>query len=419
MQKLGKKLQQPAWKRINAWLHLWLGLTSGLVVFVVSITGCIYAFEKEIRDWTQPYQYVEPQAGPFLPPTRLSSLARAYAFGNLPDTGEYRIRSVQYGEPGMAAIAAYQTKKQGYTMVYLNPYNGAVLHEKILKQDFFRIILAGHFYLWLPPKIGQPVVASATLIFVVLLVSGLVMWWPKNLKRANSDKSFKIKWKARFKRLNYDLHNVLGFYVLLFGLVLGLTGLVWGFEWFNKSVYWAASGGHSLPAKEKSVSDTAGFRQGIGTVQADRLWLLLRPESRNEQGRIQIQFPMKKMDVFTVISNPDLVTYYRREQRRYDRYSLAQMPLNGVFAKPFVEASGADKLNRMNYDIHVGAVLGLPGKILAFFASLICGSLPVTGFFIWFWKKKKQRRKERMLMQQPVVMKPQRRRVMIPEPEFV
>jgi uncharacterized iron-regulated membrane protein len=387
-----KRRHKSPLRRVNDWLHLWLGLSSGLVVFIVSITGCIYAFEKEIRDVTQPYQFVEKQDKPFLPPSRLSAIARDYAFGTLPDTGELRIRSIQYGDAGAAAIAAYQTKEQGYTMIYLNPYSGKVLHEKILKKDFFRIILAGHFYLWLPPKIGQPVVASATLIFVVLLLTGLVMWWPKNLKKANRNKSFKVKWKASFKRLNYDLHNVLGFYVLLIGLVLALTGLVWGFQWFNKSLYWTASGGRSLPAKEKHISERPETVRVTPASQADKLWLLLRPDSRNTQGSIRIQLPMKEDGVFEVVTNPERGTYYRREQSRYDQYSLQPLALQDVFAKNFKEASGADKLNRMNYDIHVGAVLGLPGKILAFFASLICGSLPVTGFIVWWGKRRKKRR---------------------------
>jgi len=51
----------------------------------------------------------------------------------------------------------------------------------------------------------------------------------------------------------------------------------------------------------------------------------------------------------------------------------------------------ADKIVRMNYDIHVGAVLGLPGKFLAFFASLVAASMPVTGFCIWWGRRKKKK----------------------------
>jgi uncharacterized iron-regulated membrane protein len=244
--------------------------------------------------------------------------------------------------------------------------------------------------LWLPPKIGKPIVASSVLIFVVLLITGLVMWWPKNLKKANSDKSFRIKWGAKLKRLNYDLHNVLGFYVMLIGLVLALTGLVWGFEWFNKSLYWASSGGHSYPGKDKSVSDTTRKVSIVPMAQMDRLWLQLRPASQNAEGTVQIQLPMKAEDVYAVNENPQTGTYYRREFSRFDQYTLGRLPVKGVFAKKFSAASGADQLNRMNYDIHVGAILGWPGKIMAFFASLICGSLPITGFMVWLGKRRKK-----------------------------
>lgn len=388
-----KKTGNSVFRKINDWLHLWLGLTSGLVVFIISITGCIYVFEKDIRSFTQPYQFVERQGQPFMLPSQLVSIAQNYAFGNLPDTGEQQIKSIQYGDESRAAIAAYQTKKEGYVMIYMNPYTGEVLHKKVLNRDFFRIILAGHFYLWLPKEIGKPVIATSTLIFVVLLLTGIVMWFPKNLKKANVDKSFKIKWKATFKRLNYDLHNVLGFYVMLIALVLALTGLVWGFEWFNKSLYWTASGGKTFPGKEKHVSDTTKMILAENAPMIDQLWLKLRPNLKNEKGSLQIQIPLKKDDVFSVIYNPQHDTYYKREMSRYDQYTLASLSLKGVFAKSFEEAAFADKLNRMNYDIHVGAILGMPGKIIAFFASFICATLPVTGFIVWWGKRNKKKKK--------------------------
>ena len=59
------------------------------------------------------------------------------------------------------------------------------------------------------------------------------------------------------------------------------------------------------------------------------------------------------------------------------------------------QATNADRLMRMNYDIHTGAIAGLPGKTLAFLASLIVASLPVTGFLIWWGRKQKSKRKSR------------------------
>jgi len=49
----------------------------------------------------------------------------------------------------------------------------------------------------------------------------------------------------------------------------------------------------------------------------------------------------------------------------------------------------------MNYDIHVGAIAGMPGKIIAFLASLLSASLPVTGFIIWWDREKRKRQSKR------------------------
>jgi uncharacterized iron-regulated membrane protein len=57
----------------------------------------------------------------------------------------------------------------------------------------------------------------------------------------------------------------------------------------------------------------------------------------------------------------------------------------------FAEARLADKLFRMNYNIHVGAIAGIAGKVTAFLASLIAASMPVTGFVIWWGRRRKTR----------------------------
>src|SRR5690606_7812978 len=123
--------------------------------------------------------------------------------------------------------------EENYKLVYLNPYSGELLKYKDMNRDFFRIVLDGHFYLWLPHKIGQPVVASATLIFVIMMISGVILWWPSSKK--TTKQRFKIKWNARWRRRNFDLHTVLGFYMTWVAVFLAFTGLVWGFQWFANS----------------------------------------------------------------------------------------------------------------------------------------------------------------------------------------
>src|SRR5690606_1171480 len=121
----------------------------------------------------------------------------------------------------------YAPPESYYYIVYMDPYSGAVKKVKNMDRDFFRIMVDGHFYLWLPPQIGQPIVASATLIFLVLMITGVILWWPRN--RHAAKQRFKIRFNARWRRVNYDLHNVLGFYMTWVAIFLAVTGLVWGF----------------------------------------------------------------------------------------------------------------------------------------------------------------------------------------------
>ena len=86
-------------------------------------------------------------------------------------------------------------------------------------------------------------------------------------------------------------------------------------------------------------------------------------------------------------------TNYNADYFHYDQYTGKSLKTVGSWDSKFKDAKLADKIARMNYDIHVGAVLGLPGKILAFFASLIAASLPVTGFVIWWGRRKKSKAK--------------------------
>ena len=91
-----------------------------------------------------------------------------------------------------------------------------------------------------------------------------------------------------------------------------------------------------------------------------------------------------------IAKNPDPTTYWKADYRYFDQHTLQEIEVKHMFGK-FANATVADKIIRMNYDIHIGAIAGLPGKIIAFIASLIAASMPVTGVIIWIGRKKKKR----------------------------
>lgn len=368
-------------KNLRYWigqLHLWLGFTSGIIVFILAVTGCIYAFQEEIKNLTQPYRYVEAQNAPVLLPSRFKAIAEKELPGK-------HIHAIIYTKPGNAAqVAFYNLDPEYYYLVYLNPYSGEVLKVKDENADFFRWVLMGHFYLWLPPEIGQPVVASATLVFLVMLITGLVLWWPKNKKAAKP--RFTIKWSARWRRKNYDLHNVLGFYATWIAIILAVTGLVFGFQWFANGLYTLTGGEKSIVYAEPA-SDTTKVLHGKMPAY-DQLYLRMRAE--NPRAKImEVHVPETSASALEVSINPDDGTYWQADYRYFDQYTLEEISVDHIYGRS-ENASIADNLIRMNYDIHTGAVIGLPGKILAFFASLICASLPVTGFYIWWGRRNKK-----------------------------
>ncbi|MFN4315701.1 MAG: PepSY-associated TM helix domain-containing protein [Chitinophagaceae bacterium] len=358
--------------------HLWLGLSSGLIVIFLGITGCILAFELEIRSWTEPYQFTDKRDAAYLPPSQLKAAADPHMMSG-------KTLGITYPGEGKSAIAAYYDENH-YELVYLDPYTAEVLKHKDMTQDFFRIVLDGHFYLWLPHHIGQPIVATATLIFLVMLITGIVLWWPRN--KAARKQRFSIKWSGRWRRKNYDLHNVLGFYMSWIGVFIAITGLVFGFEWFARSVYWVSSGGEIMEEHRHPVSDST--QRLASANMADQLWEEHSTKLEKDES-LGIYFANLPSDPVEAVVNHRPGTYYNSDFYHYDQYSGKELPATGSYAGAFRDASVADKIVRMNYDIHVGAIAGLAGKFLAFFASLIAASLPVTGFCIWWGRRKKKK----------------------------
>jgi uncharacterized iron-regulated membrane protein len=370
-------------KKFIGKVHLWLGFISGLGVFIIAITGCILAFQQEIETVTKPYMHTASRPGvKLLPPSVLKAIAVKEVTDKQPNGINYP------GKDRSASVMFYGSDPDYYYQVFMDPYTGKVIKVWSEEGDFFHFILHGHYYLWLPPKVGQPVVASITLIFVTMLISGLILWWPKN--KAAAKQRFTVKWDAKWRRRNYDLHNVLGFYIVIIGLLLATTGLVWGFEWFSKSLYFATSGGKALPVYAPPLSDTT--KQAMYSIPEDQIWQQLAGQAP-EGAAISVGFDTVRSAAIAASVNYRPGTYYMMDNYYFDRNTLAVLPADGPYTGEYAKAGFADKVRQMNYDIHVGAILGLPGKIIVFIASLICASLPLTGIYIWWGRRHKKVKK--------------------------
>ncbi len=368
-------------KKLFHTLHLWLGLASGLLVFIIAITGALYAFQEEITGIGK-YHYVEERNENFMLPSQLSKVAVNMLPGK-------ELHAVKYNGKTKAAEAIfYGYNPEYYQIVYLNPYTGEVLKVKDMNKDFFRFIMQGHYYLWLPPHIGHPLVASSTLVFLIILITGLAIWIPKNRKALNNRIWFRWKKGTKWPRINLDLHVVGGLYVTVFALIFAITGLVWGFEWFSNAYYQAAGGEKSL-AYTEVLSHNQGTSSTLKVIEPlDKVWMLMQ---REYPDAASIEVHPVHSDTASIAANANQRDgkYWKTDYRYFDQYTLQEILTKNIYGR-FKDTDFADKLMRMNYEIHTGAILGLPSKIFAFLMSLFIASFPVTGFILW-WKKRKKK----------------------------
>ncbi|WP_212006237.1 PepSY domain-containing protein [Chitinophaga sp. HK235] len=371
-------------------LHLWLGLASGLIVLIISITGCLFVFQREINELVYHRQLQVVPQEQTLPLSVLRDHAQQVLGADKPilsmTTWRLPDRAWEFmAYKGNDTAITYFGAVEYYESVLVNPYTGQITGKIDYKHNFFNIVKNIHWSLLLNTRYGQPVVGWSTVIFVVLLITGLIMWWPKRWTKAARDQSFKIKWKAGFKRINYDLHNVLGFYSLLVALVIALTGMVWAFKWFEAAVYVAASGTTTAPVSP--VYTSAKTTAGAGNQPLDMAFNTAQPMLKNVD-RVFVYPAAYPEGVHTIGGYKGKDTYFGADELKFDQYTGKLLG-----REEYRKKNSGEKLIAMNYDIHVGAIGGLPGKILAFIISFICASLPVTGFYIWWGKQRKARKK--------------------------
>lgn len=365
--------------------HLILGLVSGIVVFIVSLTGACWAFQKEITEWVEGEISIEVQENmPFI----LADEARRIALEIYPDK---TIHGTAYGkidEP--IQVIFYQAEPEFYHTVFLHPQTGKVLKTKNHREGFFWFVLKGHIYLWLPKVIGSEVTRYGTMIFVVLLITGVILWLPK--KKIHLKQRLKFKWKktTRWRRKNYDLHHILGFYISTLALVIAFSGLIMAFNWVYFVTYktWGGDKDPRFVIPENIKKQGSPKPEKITVLNELVPKLMAENPSYHE---IELHYPTTDTtSIYVEVSHQEGV-YYSSDYRFFDQNTGKELNPKSIYGK-YDNASIADKVIRMNYDIHIGAIGGIIGKIIAFVVSLLSASLPITGFLLWWGRKNKAKK---------------------------
>ncbi|TVZ53179.1 PepSY-associated TM helix domain-containing protein [Dokdonia sp. Hel_I_53] len=372
-------------KKIILQLHKILGLITGIVVFIVAITGCCWVFKEDIESLYDGHKKVKPLESPIISTSQARAIAEKVYSKNLVHGTVFKKKE------DAIEVIFYDADPEFYRSIFLNPYTGEIIHIEDHLSGFFAFVLKGHTRLWLPKEIGEQVVGISVLLFILIIISGFILWLPKRRKNLKKRMFFDWKKTTRWKRKNFDLHSIVGFYVCSLALILAFTGTVMSYDWFQKSIYNILGGDKNptfLIPKSETKSEDAVFSRVI--LPIDNLLAKLKNENPNAES-FEIHYPYSDSDAIYVEVNNSEGLYYDSDFLFFDQYTLTPIVSETIYGK-YREAKIADKILRMNYDIHIGAIGGVLGKCIAFLVSLLIASLPVTGLLLWYGRKFKRKK---------------------------
>lgn len=355
-------------KKVVNKIHLWIGLILSIFIFILTYSGLVLIFEKEIK--SQNLNITTSLSSPTPSLDALINKVDEWQLGKILSIATHTNNS-----PIELRVAKDEEDKKGQ-LVLIDPIKLEVLEQNETLNNFFNFHFKLHRWLLFPTEIGRPIVGIITIGFILLILSGLYLWLPKN--KTHFIKSLYIKFNSPFKKLNHDLHNVLGFYSAIFLFILAITGLCWSFEWHRASLS-KIIGGQIFEArgqKPKKIIESEEERRGL-----DELAIIAKI-NMPQTGTLRITLPTSSDEalVFTKTNEASFSV------RGVDRLELNPHTGEIIHFERFQDYSFGKKLASLNKAIHMGDFFGLTSKIFYFFISLIGMGLPITGFFIWYGK---------------------------------
>lgn len=374
-------------RKLFAKIHLWLSLPFGIIITIVCLTGAILVFETEIQELCHPsYYFVKEVIGEPLPPDSLLKSASRQLHDSIQVNG-IRIfsdpeRTYQLVLPGKKAAA------------FINPYTAEITGIDD-GQGFFMQTMRLHRWLLDAYKrdgsfsLGKAVVGYSTLALAFILISGLVIWFPRNRKILSN--RLKIKAKGGLHRFFYDLHISGGFYAALLLLVLTLTGLTWSFGWYRNAFYTVF--GVETTQTHEQESDKKKLKEKSSGERRERQQKSVDYTQWAEVlSTLQNRYPS-----FNTITIQDgsatVATANYGNTRGSDRYTFN--PTNGEITESqlYKDLPKSGKIRGWIYAVHAGTWGGITTKVLSCSVSFLGAVFAITGYY--FWIKKKLRRSKR------------------------
>ena len=364
-------------------LHWLFGISAGLVLALMGVTGAAYSFQDEILRALNPQVLrVEMREAGMLAPAELVRTIEAAegktVSGLRLDTGGDEAARVFFSPP--------PGERRG-PMRYFDPYTGTLLDDPA-GHGFFGLMLDLHRSLALG-EYGKQVTAACTLILIFFCLSGLYLRWPR--QALNWRAWLTLDWAKKGRAFNWDLHAVFGTWCLLFYLCAALTGLYWSYDWYRQGLTQLLS---DAPAGQQG-GKPGERRGGRGeapqgpppTVDYDALWRSIQDSAGPQLAAWNLRLP-------PVAGQPATVLYLL-EDAAHPR-ALNQITLDPATGKVSKVERYADKSFKAQllvsvYALHVGEYFGLVGRILMLLASLSMPLFFITGWLLYLDRRRKKR----------------------------
>jgi len=360
------------------WLkaHRWLGLTVGLLLVLIGLTGSVLVFDHAIDEWLNPELLLTQGSGSRQSLQAVIDAAEQSRSGNAMSVTRPRV------ENGVWSVW-FSTGTKGdpkFTAVYVDPYTAEVKGERTWGEDLMSWIYRLHFRL-VAGWIGGVIVGFCGLILMISVATGVYLWWPlwMNSWRA----AFAVRKGARF---NYDLHKTVGIVSTAFLFVLAFTGVYMEFPQYVKPIFTAFSEEtehpHDLKSGEEAERLPITADEAIAIAQRqfpDAIFDHLHPPE-DEAGTYEVAFRQAG----------EVQKSFGRTQVFLDQYSGEVLTIRDPR-----QFTAADTLLAWQFPLHSGEAFGLVGRWLVLFSGLTPAALYTTGVLMW-WRRRRSRKRNQL-----------------------
>ncbi|HKY21164.1 MAG TPA: PepSY-associated TM helix domain-containing protein [Vicinamibacterales bacterium] len=222
-------------RSILFWVHLGFGVIASVVILIMSVTGVLLTYQRQITAWADMRGYHRTVLTPDL--KRLSADALlAKAIESTPGT-----------RPTAMVIRSDRTAPASVTVapgkqLFLDPYSGAVLGEGKGQsvRSFFRAVVDWHQELAVSAErqtTGRALTGASNLMFLFLVLSGLWLWWPRVPTWAAFRQVTWFRKCASGKARDFNWHNTIGFWSAIPLAIIVVGGVVMSYSWATALLY--------------------------------------------------------------------------------------------------------------------------------------------------------------------------------------